>query len=115
MKKRDWDAQVCRIEALITRWQPLLLPGDWRVQHHYSHEGEGKYTAEVDHRWEYQLATIRWCLPEVAQSSDEVLEEAAVHEFVHCLVGQLKRGRPKDVERVTTALSRAFLRVAEAK
>ena len=115
---KDYRRQVKRIKKLIKKWHSPLV-GWWRVEHAYYREGlspedrAAGALASTHAEWEYLMATISWDIPEVAQTSDEYLEYAMVHELCHLLVNEMHADGVDHEERVVTTLARAFKWIRE--
>lgn len=114
------------IEAHVKRWLPLLDLDTWRVSlelldKDMEHVEEHAITVmSVESDWRYRWLHIR-INPGAFDPEDRIhldaLEEHVVHELTHALLCEL-RGATKSTwrdreERVTTLISRAFIRTRD--
>lgn len=123
MRDAEYDAQRERVKVIIDRWYASLGLKWWRTDFNWydgpipdAHE-DAIMTCEAD--WRYMHATIRICVPKVAEIEDDAyLEYCMIHEFCHILVCEM-RERCDDCqrgheERVVTMLAKAFQWVRDA-
>jgi hypothetical protein len=59
--------------------------------------------------WKYGRATVYFNVPAFEGLSDEDVEMAVVHEFIHILVNEAREGEIHHEERVVTNLTKAFI------
>lgn len=66
-------------------WQDRMGLGHFTITHTFLELG-GEDIAVTDARWNYLEARINWYLHIAARFTDEDIEEALVHEYVHILL-----------------------------
>lgn len=80
-----------RVDRAAGLWENELGL-DWlEITHNFDeHFREDAVVAETDVMWQYRRAVVTWNLPSVTRMSDKSLENIALHELVHVLMGPLK-------------------------
>lgn len=121
MTDKEYNKQKKRIQLLHKKWHDTLGLSWWRVTYAYSREGIGKHEAayesesagmigamcETDSN--YLTATITFYLPNLAEISDDILEEIFLHECMHILINPMShKDKSAEEERVATMLARAL-------
>jgi hypothetical protein len=67
--------------------------------------------AECYPSYEYEAATIRFSVSEIAEYTEADLESLVIHELIHCLLNELKLDKQLVLEEhLTTLLTRAFVK-----
>lgn len=94
MTDAEFEAEHDRIDSLIKFWQDALRLWDYRINVDYHRVRpdslNSDFVADVETRWEYQTATIRFNMPAVIGLSDDDLCICVAHEFMHILLRPLK-------------------------
>jgi len=125
------NAQKRRLRPLIKKWRSALGLHHWDIDHDFyegaipDSNGDAAFTdalATTTSRWQYLTAVIRWRIDLMAETKDDELERAVVHEYCHVLVNEMRtmredgrEGRMADAydtqheERVCSELTQAFL------
>lgn len=116
----DWIKKTKkRVRTAFEKWNAVLGLGSWDFIFSWD-PGHGAaksadYHSEfaIDALWEYKKATITiWCAS-VHDLADTALEQAVLHELLHCMVCEMRDWRPgktrrKHEERVVVQLCDAF-------
>lgn len=115
MNDKDFKKQQKRILALNEKWTSILGLSGWDVSFIFfrgaipEHE-DALATAAPD--WKYMYCAFRWNCEQVADSSDEELEYAFLHEAMHAVVCEMRKAKWGDghEERVCTILGHIIQR-----
>jgi hypothetical protein len=122
----EYRATKKRLAVLIEKWRITLYLGNWQIDTTYFREtpedmcGSGGYAPlmDVEPRWEYLKAIIRFNMPMLVSLSDDDLERSIVHELLHCAVCEMREmaSHPADSdearrheERVVSQLTKAII------
>lgn len=119
MLDKEFRETKRRIEGLIERWRHILWLSHWQIDVTYCREapadmdGPGEQCAHMDilPRWEYMTAAIRVNMPQVSHLDMDDLERTVLHELLHCVVCEIRDGKPKrsaNEERVVSHLTKAL-------
>ena len=117
MSDKEFNLQRKRIKTHLKHWRTILGLDSWTIRFEYHetrYEDNPARQADTDGSWQYQDATIRFFLPNIAEVDDDEVREIVVHELCHLLLDPIAhniyRKEHEKIEFVTTQLSRAFLR-----
>lgn len=86
------------IEGMIGTWKRTLGLGLWHIETAYHREAPDDMGApngqcarmDVVASWEYMRADIRVNMPQMAMLGIVEVEEAVIHELLHCLVCEMR-------------------------
>lgn len=127
MTDAEFAKQRKRLSVLADKWITPLGLKWWKIDLVYAREPldsskPGFYCqAKTSVAWEYLDAKITFAMAEIADVSDDKLEEIFVHECCHILVNEMRMWAPEEVskekmdeaikheERVVCGLASAFL------
>lgn len=99
MNAEQFAAEQIRVETITLEWYERLgmdklgLDVRQRFSEAYADE-DHVIIADTQYNWEYRDGAITWYLPRCAALSDKEIGEAAVHEFVHCLIASMESNVP---------------------
>lgn len=119
MNDAEYETQKARVKALVDRWIKPLGLGWWTIHIFYEREPLTRHSDlapgwtalfETTALWQYATATITAYLPDLADESDDDLDELFLHELGHILVCELRQDEDRRAheERVATMLAKAF-------
>lgn len=127
MDDREYKKQQVRTTKLFQKWKPLLGLETWCINVRYvrdpsefTHEDDVYASQSVlmdcEAHWEYKQAFIRVNTRIASLNDDESIEDAVIHELLHCIVSEMRdwsKENTKHEERVVSELSGAMIRVYE--
>lgn len=98
------EVQVKRIQRVTAELEAELgLDGFIQIKHVFDAGLDGDHItpnedptlfgtcAITTPKWQYRFAQVRWFLPMVALIDDDMLEQTAIHEYVHILLHPLSQ------------------------
>lgn len=85
-----WAEERARIDARTAHWSAVLgLNGlGIHVRNTFAEAYDGDdhlVIARTTFDWEYRAGSVEWFMARTAALSDDDLDEAIIHEYVHCL------------------------------
>lgn len=105
-----------RLKKTIEFWLPILSMRDWEITIEMTDdeicEGPIRIDAETYPSYEYEVATMRFCVPHIVGLTDYQLHSLCIHELLHCILDEARIENAPSEEHITTLLTRALLRQA---
>lgn len=97
MTDKEFELQRKRLKKYIDKWQTPCGFDWWGITHAFTRERDEQYrdaAATTTTQWQYRNAYITWVMPEVADLTDDELDECVLHELCHILVAPLENYDP---------------------
>lgn len=104
MTDKEYEKQRQRVIKYWDKWYNVLGIHWWRINrnwHRERREDSPNTFGDCSTDWEYRNATINFYLLVAIDMSDNALEEAVVHEFVHVLAAPLHDFRDDQAREIT--------------
>lgn len=114
--QKEVREQERRVRPLLKKWIKIMGLQNWDLSIELDpgiiDPGDKAlaFGAECEPNYEYESATIRFSVPEIATYTDEGLETLIIHELQHCLLDEAKIKNTDSEEHVATLLTKAFMR-----
>jgi hypothetical protein len=110
MTDKDFKATVKRVRAFVRKWKFLTKEYDLDITYRRTAEND-TYIGQTWGQWQYKQGTIWFYIPNCLSCTEDVLEKAVVHEFVHILMSSVtmpKRDQDKK-EFATETIAQAII------
>lgn len=120
MTDKQYEETKARLEAVLTKWHPLLQMGWYTLSYTYirGYDEDPSTVAVTKAQWVYRKAYITWFMEKINELTDEQLENVVIHEFCHVILAPATQDQPEEwheqVEFVTETVAILFANVLNA-
>jgi hypothetical protein len=122
----EYGALKAKLEPLADKWKSRLNLENWYIEYFWHRSGlpddeKGALNlgvmARIECDWRYLFAQVHFNMPRLIEADDDRIENAIVHEFMHCIVDEIARpadeakvpGMYDRIEHVTSMLANIVL------
>ena len=121
MTDKEYRDQKARVRKYWDKWFSSIGMGWWQIDLNWERDREPDSwnTIGMTHcNWQYRTGDITFYLPACVDLTDDQLEEAVVHEFVHILampIHDMRDDQARDItEHTVTTIARAIIWARQA-